>query len=92
MNKITLNTEYLYKGYKVKIYDQEPDIAWIKYEESGNDDLMPENGRGYSGYEILDSKENIIESDFLTMGDDGAAKDNAENEIDWIIREREENE
>ena len=53
---------------------------------------MPENGRGYSGYEILDSKENIIESDFLTMGDDGAAKDNAENEIDWIIREREENE
>ena len=87
MSKI--KEEYIYKGYKIKIYDQEPDIEWVKYEESGSDDLPPEaqNAKGHSGYEILDSKENIIESDFLTMGDDGASKENAEKEIDWIIKE-----
>jgi len=66
---------YIRKHYPEKNLKAIPDEEW--YELGGSE-------RGEGGYEILNPKGEIIEEDWYGMGD--SATDNAENEVDWLVR------
>jgi len=79
--------QYEYKGYFIREFEQEPSKAWKKMmlnEGRGFADDSAIEERGEGGYEILNSKGEIIEEDWHGMGD--SATENAENEVDWLVR------
>lgn len=79
----TLLKEYEYKGYFIREFEQEPCENWKRYIE--DDDIEITGGEiGEGGYEILNSKGDVIYSDWQGMGD--SATCNAENEVDWFVR------
>ena len=85
--------EYEYKGYFIREFEQEPCDNWKKYIDQFDDDIETseedwveiKGGEfGEGGYEILNSKGELIYSDWEGMGD--SATSNAENEVDWFVR------
>jgi len=74
--------EYEYNGYFIREFEQEPCEKWKKMMLNDDDSALEERGEG--GYEVLDSNGKIIEEDWYGMGD--SATDNAENEVDWLVR------
>jgi len=77
--------EYEYKGYFIREFEQKPCDKWIKAMENYDGyDLLTGEERGEGGYEILNSKGEVIDSDWQGMGD--SATCNAENEVDWFVR------
>ena len=77
-----------YRGYVIKVYEQEPDKEWVEWEllEDQDEADMPCNAYGQYGYEICDMLGKVLDSDFKTMGDEGACLHNAEWDIDLIIK------
>ena len=85
--------EYEYKGYFIREFEQEPCDNWKKYIDQFDDDIetseedwveLKGGEFGEGGYEILNSKGELIYSDWEGMGD--SATCNAENEVDWFVR------
>jgi len=85
--------EYEYKGYFIREFEQEPCDKWKRYIDQFDDDIetpddewfeLTGSERGEGGYEILNSKGELIYSDWEGMGD--SATCNAENEVDWFVR------
>ena len=85
--------EYEYKGYFIREFEQEPCDNWKKYIDQFDDDIetseedwveLKGGEFGEGGYEILNSKGELIDSDWEGMGD--SATSNAENEVDWLVR------
>ena len=78
--------EYEYKGYFIREFEQEPCDKWKKaMEVEDGYDLIVGGEVGEGGYEILNPKGDVIYSDWQGMGD--SATCNAENEVDWFVRE-----
>ena len=84
MSDIKLINKYNYKGYIIKEYQQKPCQEWIEYIQSDGDIELMGHEKGPGGYEILNHKNEIVESDFYCMGD--TATENAEYEIDILTR------
>jgi len=77
--------EYEYKGYFIREFEQEPCERWKKAMEDENGyELIVGGEVGEGGYEILNSKGDVIYYDWHEMGD--GATCNAENEIDFLIK------
>ena len=85
--------EYEYKGYFIREFEQEPCDNWKKYIDQFDDDIeiseedwveLKGGEFGEGGYEILNSKGKVIDSDWCGMGD--SATSNAENEVEWLVR------
>ena len=78
--------EYEYKGYFIREFEQEPCDRWKKaMEVEDGYELLGGGEMGECGYEILNSTGEVIYSDWYGMGD--SAMCNAENEVDWFVRE-----
>jgi len=78
--------EYEYKGYFIREFEQEPCDRWKKAMENEDGyELIVGGEMGECGYEILNSTGEVIYYDWYGMGD--GAMCNAENEVDWFVRE-----
>ena len=78
--------EYEYKNYFIREFEQEPCERWKKaMEVEDGYELLGGGEMGECGYEILNSTGEVIYSDWYGMGD--SAMCNAENEVDWFVRE-----
>ena len=78
--------EYEYKNYFIREFEQEPCDRWKKAMEIEDGyELLGGGEMGECGYEILNSTGEVIYSDWYGMGD--SAMCNAENEVDWFVRE-----
>ena len=78
--------EYEYKNYFIREFEQEPCERWKKaMEVEDGYELIVGGEMGECGYEILNSTGEVIYYDWYGMGH--GAMCNAENEVDWFVRE-----
>ena len=86
-----------YRGYVIKVYEQEADKEWIDWysltdeeqEEQDQEGNFPCNSFGEFGYQVCDILGKVLDSDFKAMGDDTCCLENAQGDIDCIIKESE---
>jgi len=74
--------EYEYKGYFIREFEQEPSEAWKKMMLNDDDSAVEERGEG--GYQILNEHGEIIDTDWIGMGD--SASSEAEITVDHITK------
>jgi len=80
-----------YKGYHIKVYKQKADkeyLAWHTLTDDEQDIVdFPYNSYGSRAYAIYDLLGQMLDSDFKCMNDDSCCFENAENDIDFIIKD-----
>lgn len=80
-----------YKGYHIKVYKQKADTEYLAWHSLSDDEQdivdFPYNSYGSRAYAIYDLLGQMLDSDFKCMSDDSCCFENAENEINFIIKD-----